>query len=498
MITHPTVVLRHGEVGELSSGLRALARFVAVVAAVVTYVALHFAITAGFDLRDRDAFHDAPEQYAAFLTAVDRLPSSIGEVRAVAAWFEENAPSGSESRPSIWLGASLAEDGSANVLKVVDDVPAEIDRDRAALDAAFDASAEAARPWLEVSAALLVLVLLFRYRRRTANAEVVELVSRFVPHRPRWRRPVFLVVSGVGYLLMVSGFLSFVTATRAKGIPWSVRGFMLLGCVVALVIAYFVLRCSRPRSARGAVQALRADGRTPVLYLRSFGDDATAARVDEMPGALSTALLSVSTREEQLVEALGAFGPVIAVGRPREPLPHLGAARFYLPFHDWQPGVLRLMELCRLIVLRLGEGDGLWWEVDQASTTQPAGKLVLLVPGERDGLGERLDEHLPKPTGLDGVVTGTGLWTAAVVVFGPDWTPRVVPVAPVPGQRAPRGSAAHHVARAVQEALDSVGVRKRAMALRVNSGLLLTIGKVLLLIPLAALVVRFLRLVGLW
>jgi hypothetical protein len=231
-----------------------------------------------------------------------------------------------------------------------------------------------------------------------------------------------------------------------------------------------------------------------VLYLRGFGDDQASAGVDEMPGGLSVGLVNVHTREEQLVGALGAFGPVIAVGRPGEPLPHLGAARFYLPFHDWQPGVLRLMELSQLIVLRLGEGDGLWWEVDQATTTQPAAKLVLLVPGERDGLAERLDEHLPKPSGLAAVVGGNDRWTSAVIAFDHDWTPRVRPVGPFPGDKNSTATPVLHVVRALQ----SAGVGKRSMTLRVGGRVFENFGKVLLLIPGAVPVVLLLRLIFLW
>ena len=57
----------------------------------------------------------------------------------------------------------------------------------------------------------------------------------------------------------------------------------------------------------------------PVLYLRSFADDGCAAR---RYGAL--------TEEEQLAKALAWVGPLLAVGRPGEVLPHVGAQRIYV------------------------------------------------------------------------------------------------------------------------------------------------------------------------
>lgn len=469
-------------------------RFVTATAAVVGYVALLLAISAGIDLRERNAFRDAPAQHAAFVQALDR--GSAGEARAIARWFRDHSASTSDASASVWLGADAAEDGDYDLARrFTDDVAAEIEQDQQALDDRAAESWGRALLWLVAGTILLVGALVLRHRRSAANAEVVALVNSYVPPRPWWRRPLFLVVTGIGHTLLVSGFLALVAATRANELPWAARGVLLAGGAAALPVAYFVLRYSRPRSARGAAQALRADWRKPVLYLRGFGDDPDAAVVDELPGALSAGLLSIHSREEHLIGALGAFGPVVAVGRPGEQLPHLGAARFYLPGDDWQTGVLRLMDLSQLIVLRLGDGDGVWWEVDQACATQPPGKLVLLVPGDRPDLASRLDAHLPKPA----KVTATpGKWTAAVVAFDRDWTPRVQAVGPFPSDRNKYGSAVFYVARAVQLALEEIGVRRRAMGVRTNSHMLAVYGKVLLLVPALFLVAFFLRLIFLW
>lgn len=461
---------------------------------MVGYVALILAITAGIDLRERNDFHDAPAQHAAFQTAVER--GSADDARAAAEWFREHTRPGSSARASISNASDAAEDGEFDLARrMASDVPEEIPQDQAALDEEFARSWGRAVPWLVIGAVLVAAALVLRHRRRAANADVVELVNRFVPPRPVWRRPVFMVVSGVGYVLMVAGFLGVVAVTRAQEIPWGVRGIMLVGGLFSLLIAYYVLRYSRPRSTRGAAAVLESDWRRPVLYLRGFDDDHTAAVVDDL-GTLPSGLLSIHSREEQLVGALGAFGPVVAVGRPGEPLPHLGAARFYLPGDDWQTGVRTLMDMAQLIVLRLGEGEGLWWEVEQARTTQPPGKLVLLVPGQQGGLAERLDAHLPSPSGLEQFQTGQ--WTSAVVVFDQDWNPRVHGVGPFPGDKNKYGAPVFYVGRAIQAALQSLGTRRRALGIRTNRGMVAVFGKVLLLVPVFFLVVYFLRLIFLW
>ncbi|MET8762383.1 hypothetical protein [Lentzea sp. NPDC004782] len=469
-------------------------RLVTAIAAVVVYVALLLAITAGIDLRESNAFHDAPAQYAAFVAALDRADAN--GTRAAADWFYEHGSFRSKAEVSISLGAGAADEGNADLARrFTDDVAEKIVQDQRMFD---DRAADAwgrALPWLVAGTLLTAAALVLRHRRRKANAEVVDLVLQYVPPRPWWRRPVFLVVNAVGYTFLVVGFLAVVAATRAYELPWAARGLILVGGIAALPIAYYVLRHSRPRAARSAAQALRNDWRAPVLYLRGFGDDQDAAVVDELPGALSAGLLSIHSREEHLIGALGAFGPVVAVGRPGEPLPHLGAARFYLPGDDWQTGVLKLMGLSQLIVLRLGDGDGVWWEVDQARATQPPGKLVLLIPGDRPDLAERLDAHLPVPAEAP---TVPGKWTSAVVVFAQDRTPRVQPVGPLPGDKKLPGSAVFYVAQAIQLALQQTGARKRALGPRTNSHLLAVYGKVLLLAPAVFLVVHFLRLVFLW
>ncbi|WP_346133724.1 hypothetical protein [Lentzea roselyniae] len=245
-----------------------MARLVTAAAAVVGYVALILAITAGQDLRERNAFREAPAQYAAFVAALNT--GSTTDLRAVASWFRKHSPSTSTAAASISLGASAAEDGDLDLARrYTDDVAAKIEQDQQALDRTTSEAWSRAVPWLLVIGTLLTAAaLVLRHRRRAANAEVVELVLQYVPPKPRWRRPVFLVVSGIGHTLLVCGFLAVVAATRANDLPWAARGFLLAGGVAALPVACFVLRHSRPRAARGAAQALRADWRKPVLPAR--------------------------------------------------------------------------------------------------------------------------------------------------------------------------------------------------------------------------------------
>ncbi|MGW1836058.1 transferase [Streptomyces sp. NPDC002067] len=466
----------------MSSRLRAWVRLLTVATLIVCYLTLHLALDAGEELRARDRFRDAPARAAAFTAALERASDGAAPpsgVRTGAAWFWEHAPDG-PSRSAVLAAADAARAGRSSAARErTAGLVAEVRRERARLDRDAAASRTTALCWAVPAGALLVPALWLRRRRRAGVADVAAVVSRLAPRQPWWRRPVYLVADGFGYALFTVGLLGAQTAQQ-QGHKMSLTAqlALLTGGLAALGAAVPLLRHTRPRAVRGAAQALRADGRRPVLYLRSFADDAAAAEVDDGP------YVKLHSREEQLAGALGAVGPVITVGRPGEPLPRLGAARFYLPLDDWQPAILELMELSRLIVLRLGAGDGLWWEVEQARRTQPARKLVLLASGDQPGTAARLDAHLPAPSGLDTVVPEDP-WTSAVLVFDDTWTPRLYPVTsePAPRRRGPLTrwmvrltrlylammlprTPTHHLARTLQEALGSGGIRVRRMAWR--------------------------------
>jgi hypothetical protein len=50
------------------------------------------------------------------------------------------------------------------------------------------------------------------------------------------------------------------------------------------------------------------------------------------------------SEEEYLRAEILKAGPFVAVGRPGDPLPQLGANRLYVDDADWQAAVLRLMD----------------------------------------------------------------------------------------------------------------------------------------------------------
>jgi hypothetical protein len=150
-------------------------------------------------------------------------------------------------------------------------------------------------------------------------------------------------------------------------------------------------RFGKRLAAPGAEELERGDPRAPVLLLRSFTDD-KAGYVSEyrLPGVLSgvqvTGLAGSMEPigfEEMLAEEFGPSGPVVAIGRPGEKLPPVGAARTWLSHDDWQARVTEYLGRCRFVVMIIGviKGkDGLAWELQQVLDTVPPDKVIFVMP----------------------------------------------------------------------------------------------------------------------
>ncbi len=109
-----------------------------------------------------------------------------------------------------------------------------------------------------------------------------------------------------------------------------------------------------------------------VLYLRSFKADSITNK--------SSAFTDVRTEEEALVEVLSDIAPVYAIGDPRDKKMPLGASRIYVDDEHWKETVIEMARKAELVVLRLGETDGFWWEVEMVVKNIPLEKILFVVP----------------------------------------------------------------------------------------------------------------------
>lgn len=166
-----------------------------------------------------------------------------------------------------------------------------------------------------------------------------------------------------------------------------VDGFtQLLGSLVSLGLFLLILlfgRRSAQHEAASAEEAMRLDPRPPVVYLRSFQDDGQALHAPFDPGGMGRRIAGILLRtpEQELADALAHVGPVIAIGKPGERLPELGAARLYVPHEAWQARVHALLDAAALVVLRVGGSEGVRWEIEQTLAQVPPERRVFVLLG---------------------------------------------------------------------------------------------------------------------
>lgn len=109
-----------------------------------------------------------------------------------------------------------------------------------------------------------------------------------------------------------------------------------------------------------------------VLYLRSFDADKETSKLVKH---------THQTEEEILVQSLSPIGKTVAIGCPADPIPPLGGYRIYVSDDEWQGTVKQLSKDAKLTVLRLGQTEGVGWEIDHALTSiEDLQKLIFLIP----------------------------------------------------------------------------------------------------------------------
>jgi len=188
-----------------------------------------------------------------------------------------------------------------------------------------------------------------------------------------WRHPAlawFWRLLGVGFI--GTCWIHFVTAgTNGSGLAFN-----------SILIGLACLILAKKRSGLSVDTLVRRDPRPPVVYLRSFRDD--GRKMQEgiwYQWQQSLYALIAKTMEQRLARAARKLGPFIAIGKPGEELPELGAARMYVSDHDWQAVVTDFLTRPGTVVLfQIGETQGLRWELNSVSYLVPPERLLLIVP----------------------------------------------------------------------------------------------------------------------
>jgi hypothetical protein len=237
-------------------------------------------------------------------------------------------------------------------------------------------------------------------------------------------------IIGLAVLQLAIFFLGRVT------LPPTLRiDLQILGQVLVFVVSAFVLgrgvsllqRHLRQLRARNAEKELTRDqSRRPIFYLRSFNLEQW-----NPPSIRSLLMGQGATAEEKLVGVVRRAGPVIAIGRPDEKLPRLGAARFYVTNDLWRQKVADVVQVSQLVVWTTGVTEGLRWEISHLLRTAPMDRLILWAHPHLLGGDERSreEEWSRFHTALGGMFPRTlpeTLGKSQFIYFDADGTPHAV------------------------------------------------------------------------
>jgi hypothetical protein len=267
-----------------------------------------------------------------------------------------------------------------------------------------------------------------------------------MPKKPRYKGAIWKLF---GFILMVLPSLAFWAAFFfiGKFIESESAGGIAFVCLVFVggPITWLLADLGRQFYVRGKriVAATQPspfthDSRPPVVYLRSFQDDITAAKLNPppqpppQPGGAQYSYYNPKpfvTEEEELAAVMNEIGPFVAIGRPGEELPELGAYRTYVQHEDWRENVRNLISVAQLVIIRLGMTEGVLWELSTAIKHVEAKRLLLLVPWEKSQYEAFRSTYATLfPAGLPEY--GASRWfpgntgsLRGIICFWPGWTP---------------------------------------------------------------------------
>ncbi|MFC9476968.1 hypothetical protein ACFTS5_32690 [Nocardia sp. NPDC056952] len=118
-----------------------------------------------------------------------------------------------------------------------------------------------------------------------------------------------------------------------------------------------------------------------TLFLRSFNDDAMRFRGPNPTVGILGVFDGLTVRFEELMATLVASeSPLVAIGKPGESLPELGAVRTYVADDEWQSAVEETAKRVDSIMLVAGVTDGLKWELTHLRKWGLAQKATVLLP----------------------------------------------------------------------------------------------------------------------
>lgn len=258
---------------------------------------------------------------------------------------------------------------------------------------------------------------------------IVLLLGKGKSKHPTPVRSVALALlaylSAIGLLLFGAVYFILASVTLKDSDAFNLAVVPLL--LIILTSAGLLIRYGKRLKTKTYAETLANDTRDPVLYLRSFRDDAKTVTALDGRAILSLLTLGTKTEEDALVKAFSRIGPVIAIGDPNEMIPETGAARLYVGHDEWQTVAHNLMSTAKLIILYAGWTDGVSWEMRRAKRSVPPEKLLLMLPNPLTrGIYMRFRARAEDAMGI---CFPTAYTNARFIRFSEDWQPSFIRVA---------------------------------------------------------------------
>jgi uncharacterized RDD family membrane protein YckC len=226
---------------------------------------------------------------------------------------------------------------------------------------------------------LVTAIALYFLRRSQVASMGLPLTSflrrALVPPPEDYRPPAKNALRGALYLgLGVLWFLLFdlIPDDIAYGVKSGSNNYQAFNRLYQLGFMFFLY--SRHHFEPDFDSLTEYDHRPPILFLRSFSDDEKADYNSSDKAWVDFSL------ESRLAGHFSACGPFVAIGEPKDKLPHLGAIRVQLSDDEWQGRVGTLMEDAALLVLMAGTTHWIEWELNKVVSSGYATKLVLIFP----------------------------------------------------------------------------------------------------------------------
>lgn len=188
----------------------------------------------------------------------------------------------------------------------------------------------------------------------------------------------------ISWVLLFAGvaaiWVAMVRSDRGEAVlRWVIP--MLVGLGLLAVATAVMIGAKKTLSQTRPIRFGRDAAPDDTLFLRSFNDDAMRFRGIDPNVGMFGVFRGMRSRFEELVASFTSRNsPLIAIGKPGEPLPQLGAARTYVSDDEWQSAVEDTAHRVDSIILVAGTTDGLSWELSHLREWGLAHKVTILLP----------------------------------------------------------------------------------------------------------------------